>query len=225
MSGISGVNGITDTDSWAYEFLMSKRWQPGTFFSAENFTVRAYMEHYKEHMINYSCEFTTIGKFAASHRQMHEIFFVRPVKDLKEFAGDVMEFDEIVRWERKIRYLPGCDNNPTLSTDTEIAVSEPCGISHEWRVFVVNGQVSSGSHYREYMTLTPRAELPIRVIEFVENMCQIWTPADVFVMDVGESAGELYVVECNCFNSAGFYKSNVEKIVTQVSEFVSGVTR
>jgi hypothetical protein len=200
----------------------SGRWNPGTFFNAENFTVRAYVEHYKEHMINHPCEFSTIGKFASSHQPMDKQFFVRPIKDLKEFAGDVMEFNDMVRWERNIRYLPGCDNNPTLTVDTEIVVSEPHGIAHEWRVFIVNGKVSSGSHYRSYMKLDSNNDFPQRVIEFVERMCEIWVPAPVFVMDVGESAGNLFIIECNCFNSSGFYKSNIEKIVVDVSEFITG---
>lgn len=200
----------------------SGRWRPGAFFNEENFTVKSYVEHYGRHMISFPCLFTTIGEFAASHQPMDKLFFIRPIKDLKEFPGDVMEFNNLVRWERNIRYLPGCDNNPTLTTNTEIMVSEPWGISHEWRLFIVNGRVSSGSHYRSHMQLETRYELPERVVNFVEAMCKIWTPADVFVMDIGESLETLYIVECNCFNSSGFYKADVEKIVVDVSEFIKG---
>jgi hypothetical protein len=55
---------------------------------------------------------------------------------------------------------------------------------------------------------------------FVEDMCKIWTPAEVFVMDIGESLKNLYVIECNCFNSSGFYKSDLDKIIKDVSDFV-----
>ena len=193
---------------------LSKKWKPGTFYN-ENFTVKAYNKHYKENMMNYSCQFTTIGEFASSHQPADKLFFIRPIKDLKEFAGDVMEFNNILRWERNI----GCDNNPTLSINTEIAVSEPYGIAHEWRLFIVNGKVSSGSHYRSYMKLDSKEDLPQNVIDFVESMCKMWTPSDIFVMDVGESNNKLYIIECNCFNSSGFYKSNVEKIIIDVSEY------
>jgi hypothetical protein len=199
----------------------SKRWAPGTFFDTENFKVSSYVEHYGKNMFNFPCEFTTIGKFASSGHASDKHFFIRPIKDLKEFAGEVMTFDKLVRWDRNIRHLPGCDNNPTLSTDTEIMVSEPFNIAYEWRVFVVNGKVSSGSLYRHYMHLMMDAGLPDRVISFVEEMCKIWTPAEVFVMDIGESAGNLFIIECNCFNSSGFYKSEVEKIITDISNFVN----
>jgi len=201
----------------------SKRWNPGTFFNEENFTVKAYVEYYKEHMINFPCLFTTIGEFAESHQPMEKQFFIRPIKDLKEFAGDVMEFNDVVRWERNIRYLPGCDNNSTLTINTEIMVSEPYGIAHEWRLFIVNGRVSSGSHYRSYMNLDSKNDLPDRVVSFAEEACKMWVPAEVFVMDIGESSGNLYIIECNCFNSSGFYKSDVEKIMVDVSEYVMGL--
>lgn len=196
----------------------SGRWKPGVFFSHENFTVRAYCEHYREHMLNYPCEFTTITGFAISHRPADKLFFVRPVKDMKEFAGEVMEFDKFLKWEYNLRTLPGCSKHPTLTASAEIAVSEPCGISHEWRVFVVNGIVATGSHYREYGRLTPIAWVPQKVTDFVEDLCKVWTPAEAFVMDIGESGGNLYVIECNCLNSAGFYLSDVEKVVVAISE-------
>jgi hypothetical protein len=199
----------------------SGRWKPGTFFNEDTFTIKAYNENYKNHMINSPCELTTIGKFASSHQPQDKLFFVRPIKDLKEFAGEVMEFEKIVKWERTIRYLPGCDNNPNLTPETEIAVSEPWGIAHEWRLFVIDGKVSSGSHYRAYGRLDKEGGVPDRVKDFVEEMSRIWTPADVFVMDVGESSGNLFIIECNCFNSSGFYKSDIEKIIVDVSEFIT----
>lgn len=195
----------------------SKRWTPGVFFDIENFAVTSYVKHYGKNMFNFPCEFTTIGNFASSGHPSDKHFFIRPIKDLKEFSGEVMTFEKLVRWDRNIRHLPGCDNNPTLTTDTEIMVSEPFNIADEWRVFVVGGKVSSGSHYRSYMHLKVEHGIPDRVKDFVEEMCKVWVPAEVFVMDIGESAGNLFIIECNCFNSSGFYMSDINKIITDVS--------
>jgi hypothetical protein len=196
---------------------ISKKWSPGAFFDIDKFTVRSYMEHYQKSMLNYPCEFFTLESFASSHKADSGQFFVRPVKDMKEFAGNVIEFNEVIKWARDISYAQAYFKNPNLNLSTEIAVSEPYNIAHEWRVFVVNGKVSSGSHYRSYLKLDPKAELPEKVIDFVQEQCKIWVPDDVFVMDIGESAGNLYIIECNCFNSSGFYMSNVEKIITDIS--------
>jgi hypothetical protein len=93
-------------------------------------------------------------------------------------------------------------------------------LEKEWRVFVVDGKVVSGSHYRSYLRLDQKPDLPTKVIEFVEDACKVWVPAKVFVMDVGESYKNLFIIECNCFNSSGFYKSDIEKIVISVSELL-----
>ena len=99
---------------------------------------------------------------------------------------------------------------------------EPVGIAHEWRLFIVNGRVSSGSHYRRYHKLKEDPYIPPEVIKFAEARCWEYMPTEVFVMDIGESAGNLYIIEIGCFNSAGFYASDVEKIIKDISDHVAG---
>jgi len=197
---------------------LSRRWNPGAFFNGF-FTWKNYHRGYGTKMLG-EPTFTTLREFSASHRDHDEQFFVRPDADLKMFAGEVMRFGDIVRWERNLRHEIDCSKHPGLHIDTEIVVSPPYAISHEWRLFIVDGHVSSGSHYRSRHTLDVRDDLPDRVIQFAEQCAHDWAPAEVFVMDIGESAGNLYVIECNCFNSAGFYASNVEKIMLDVSAYI-----
>ena len=197
---------------------LSKRWKPGAFFG-DTFSYCRYYEGFGANMLG-EPTFTTLREFSSSHREDSAQFFVRPDADLKMFAGEVMRFGDVVRWERNLRHGVDCSKHPGLTPDTKIVVSPPYAISHEWRLFVVGGRVSSGSHYRSKHNLDIREELPDAVVRFAEQRTQEWSPADVFVMDVGESAGNLYVIECNCFNSAGFYSSDVEKIMTDVSEAV-----
>lgn len=194
----------------------SGRWKPGAFFN-DDFSVKSYLQHYGSSMLCHPCTFTTLREFSSEHRDPGELFFVRPDRDLKMFAGEVMDFNRIVTWERSLRHMVDCSKHPGLTPDTEVVVSQPCNIAHEWRLFIVGGVVSTGSHYRSYMTLDVKDDLPERVRKFAEGLCRVWMPADVFVMDVGESADNLYVIECNCFNSAGFYASDVEKVIVDVS--------
>ena len=37
-------------------------------------------------------------------------------------------------------------------------------------------------------------------------------------MDVCETGGELYIVECNCMNAAGFYDANIEAALHPLGE-------
>jgi hypothetical protein len=42
-------------------------------------------------------------------------------------------------------------------------------------------------------------------------------------MDIGESNKNLYVIEIGCLNSAGFYASNIDKIVCEVSNYLEKI--
>ena len=111
-------------------------------------------------------------------------------------------------------------NNAQATMDMQVMVSNAAGISREWRAFVVRKKVVGCSLYRTNMRLTERRESPKEVMEFAEGMCDIWTPADVFAMDVGESGGSLYVVECGGFNSCGVYAADMRHVVAAVNDHV-----
>jgi hypothetical protein len=84
-------------------------------------------------------------------------------------------------------------------------------------LFVVDGKVVSGSHYRAEGLLAVSPEVPPEVVCFGEQMASTWSPAPVFVLDVALSDESLSVIEINGFNSSGFYESNIRDIVSAVS--------
>lgn len=197
----------------------SKNWTPGTFYN-ENFSYKEYIKNYDKYILNSQAKIITFRDIQENDYPLDSDLFIRPVKDLKEFAGDVKKFQEILGWKKNLEKLDQCENNPLLNLNTEIIISQPFNLKHEWRLFIVDGKVSSGSHYRSYMKLDISDYLPLKVIHFAEWINKIWKPADVFVLDIAESAEEFYVVECNCFNSSGFYASDIKKIIHDISNFV-----
>lgn len=187
---------------------------PGIFFNPESvFTY--WIEKYKENALNYGARETTLEKVSQEDHPDDEPFFIRPVKDLKEFNGGVMYFRDIRDWSNKV-YCVAEDYGKI-----PIVVGEPYRIAHEWRLFIVNGKVITGSHYRLYSILQVRPEVPQEVINFAEEQAKVYSPTPVFIMDIGESNKNLYVIEIGCFNSAGFYASDINKIVYEVSSLIS----
>jgi len=187
---------------------------PGIFFNPQSvFTY--WIEKYGENALNYGAKETTLKEISKEDHPDDERFFVRPVSDQKEFNGGVMCFGDIREWENKIYCV--CPDYGKLP----IIVAEPYGIAHEWRLFILNGKVITGSHYRSYCVLHVYPEVPQRVIDFAEEQAKVYSPSSVFVMDIGESNKNLYVIEVGCFNSAGFYASDIEKIVYEVSNYLS----
>lgn len=206
------------------QIYKSNNWKIGTFFNSNAFKYTMYISQYNENMLNYISRIIKLKDLDKLNWKDDELYFVRPNNDLKEFAGEVMNFGQLKEWYNKLQDLNSLnDSKVLLNLDTQIIISEPFNISDEWRLFIVNGKVSSGSHYRSYMKLDVHEDIPQSLIDYVEDMCKIWMPSQVFVMDVGMSNDKYYIIECNCFNSSGFYKSNIEKIIYDVSEYVKGL--
>lgn len=200
---------------WINNIYASNKWEPGVFFNPRSVFTR-WSKKYDKHVLNADAKITTLIKLAKESRPDHELIFVRPVSDQKEFAGNVMSFKNIKCWKDNLI----TDVDTADFGNIPIVASEPVGIAHEWRLFIVNGKVSSGSHYRKYHKLKEDPYVPPEVIKFAEARCYDYMPTPVFVMDIGESAGNLYIIEIGCFNSAGFYASDVEKIVRDVSNYI-----
>ncbi|MFN8610169.1 MAG: ATP-grasp domain-containing protein [Vulcanimicrobiota bacterium] len=192
-----------------------QRWQPGVFFDPEHFSFPAWSSAYDADCLNAGARQTTLAQLVDLDFPSDELLFLRPIHDDKSFAGEVMTFGEIQHW------VKGLDQT-VLSPDCPILVAEPVGIAHEWRLFLVNGRYSTGSHYRTRQRLDVYPEVPPSVTSFAEGLAARWQPAPVFVLDVAQSGERLYLVEINCFNSAGFYASDVSRLVADVSSFWEG---
>lgn len=192
----------------------SKKWTPGVVFN-ENFTYEVWSKAWGEHCLNHGARVTTLKEFSQAGYAPDSLHFIRPCADDKSFVGQVIEFGEVEEWMRNVMGAGlGFENTP-------ISISEPVGISREWRVYLLNGRAMSASLYKQDFRSKRTRDVPREVIEFAERMAAIWSPAPLFCLDVAESAGELYVNEMGCFHSCGLYESDVTKIVSDLGEYYS----
>lgn len=201
--------------NWINAIYQSNIWEPGVFFNPES-TYPFWSKKYGEHVLNNDYKETTLNKLVKEDHNLEELIFIRPADDSKAFAGNVMTFKQIKKWG---------DNLFSDETDLgnfPIIISEPLAIACEWRLFLVDGKVSTGSQYRVYNRLSKDGYVPQWVIEFAKKRAEEYSPSPVFVMDVGRCGPELYVIEIGCFNSAGFYDADVTKLIKDVSEFILG---
>lgn len=202
--------------NWISLISKSKLWHPAAWFDEDDFRFSTTLKKYQKHMLNSDAEVLSFEEFIErsikNNTKDDEQFFIRPDRDIKEFAGDVITYGQFSDWFETISY-----GGYSITKNTQIIVANPVGISAEWRCFMVDKRVSSASRYRSNRTLDICAGAPDDVISFAENMASIWSPADVFVLDVGKSGSNYYVIETNCFNSAGFYACDIGKIIKDVS--------
>lgn len=145
-------------------------------------------------------------------------WFIRPSEDLKQFSGQVMSGSEILDF---LRNAKGCASSGSyhLYGDTKIVLSKPKYIQAEWRWFIVDGWVVSGSMYRFKGNLHKAREVDKDVILEAQNMANKWLPSPNCVMDLALVDNELKVVEFNCINASGFYDHHVDTIFKELWEY------
>ena len=191
----------------------------GVFYDEKAFSMENYFGIWKELMLSYGSKITTLKEFTKESHKSDELFFIRPDADDKSFAGNVLEFERIKNWHKNFTK----DDNVDLNENTKIIVGEPYNIEKEWRTYVVNKKVVTSSLYRKNFKLNKsREDAPADMIKFVEDRCKEYQPHDIFAMDIALCGGNYYIIECGCLNSVGFYAADIQKIVKEVSLFISG---
>lgn len=190
----------------------------GVFFNPETFRMDLYIKHWGSLMLNDKAELTSFRKLIQENKfKDDELLFIRPNEDSKLFTGQVKTFAEIKKWQENTAAI----KDALLTEDTPILAGESYKINREWRNIIVNGQVISTSRYYKDGKLSKSAyDVPQAVIDLCHKACRIFTPHDVFAMDIAETGGEYYILECGCFNSVGFYDIDMEKVVLSVNEYV-----
>ena len=202
----------------AFIFNIYQKFKPsGIFFDYKNFCIETAMENWREHMINSEGKITTLQHFSMENHPVQSKWFVRPNADDKSFAGEIIHFGDFKDWYQRLT-----TQNVTLNAQSKILVAPPYNIKKEWRNFVINGKVIASTLYRKnFQVNVSKEEAPPQVIDFVEERCREFTPHQLFAMDIALCGDKYYIIECNCFNSIGFYGVDIFAIVKAITEYVS----
>lgn len=188
---------------------VKKGWTPGVF--DENLDHQTLNKQYKEHMLNYDAKFYKLGE-AEKH---WDKFFARPDGETKQFTGQVFSWDEFADWRKSIAKI---DRYSTLTLDDTIVMCPVKTIYAEWRTFVVDGKVITGSMYKHGDRVIYSDMLPEYVLKFAQDMVNLWQPNRAFTLDVCETPEGMKIVEINSINSSGFYACDMGKFVNAIEE-------
>lgn len=198
----------------------ARGWSPGTYVN-ENFDYSKWLEGFgRENLLNGD---SVVCRIKDAECEGDSVF-LRPTKDTKAFTGTVMTKEFFYNWKEKIVAIEETEFSP-LHGNTEIMMSSVKKIHAEYRLFVVDGKIVTGSIYKQgcngisqlnnmNVTMMPDEE----VLEMAQKMIDKWQPAIAFVIDVAKTDEGLKIIEINNFNSAGFYSSDVFKIINAIEE-------
>jgi hypothetical protein len=178
-----------------------KGWVPGSFLN-ENFKFDIWHAQLGAELLNHDITSGTLAEVRTSHLAK---FFIRPAEDNKAFDGMVMDSETIADWRR--------DPAKVHLHQMEVIVSPVKAIYREYRLFIVNGKVVTGSVYRIGGRAEISPDVEDDVLAYARSVIATWTPADSFVMDVCLTQDGLKVIEFNNINSSGFYAINVPRYV------------
>lgn len=192
------------------------RWPMGVFGDIETFTYENWATHYNEMLLNSpdGTELMKLGDFSLENRDPNENIFVRPQHDTKSLVGSVMTVADFHKWA--VEAKKGVFAN--VNYETPIIVAKPYGISAEWRLFVVDHKVVAASQYHKNRRLYKQRGAPENVMEFAKKAIERWSPVSAYVLDIGMSAGNCYIIEAQGFNSAGAYEADIVSVAEAVND-------
>lgn len=189
----------------------------GLFYNHETYSMENYLSKWGEYMLSSEAKIKTVNELLTENYQLIEYdIFVRPDGDGKEFDGQVIKRSELYGMlKRHLEY------NSKLTLDSKILIGPAYNIHKEWRNYVVDGEIVSSSLYRQNFKLKKSAEdIPESMLEFVRARISEYQPHDLFAIDIASTHdGTYYIIECGCLNSVGFYKSDISKIITKITEY------
>lgn len=191
-------------------------WVPGAWCAADHLACSAYYPHFRPYLLNQRHRITT-GVEATRDREA--IFaelgrggrvFVRPDGCQKLFVGRVVGAADFAAALGPARYDAG----------TRVVVAEPRPVGREWRLVVADGVVVGAGQYMADGEIETDPGCPAAVRAFADDVLADvpWRPDEVFMSDVCESDGELYLLELNGFSSSAVYPCDYAAVVAAVSE-------
>jgi ATP-grasp domain, R2K clade family 3 len=124
--------------------------------------------------------------------------------NVKILTGQVIEPEEHDSWL----------DEHILNPEDLLCLSPYQKIESEWRFWIVNGKLITGSYYKDNGCRITRKPITKEVWDIAEHFSEGWLPNPNIVMDIALLAnGKYKVIEFNSINSSGFYNSQIRKVV------------
>ena len=93
----------------------------------------------------------------------------------------------------------------------------PCKeILAEYRFFIIEGQVVTGSQYKIGDRVQSSTIIPSDIYQYASEQAARWQPNRAFAIDIAQTHQGPKIIELNSANSAGFYACDIGKIVDAV---------
>jgi hypothetical protein len=195
-------------------------WRPGAFCDVRAFACSTWYPQAGEWLVHRQWRVLPAHMLAedpaAAVRRLSDppSVFVRPDSALKPFAGRVLAVSEISLRALDHGYYY---DDPTIP----VVVAPVRDIGREWRYVIVDQAVVAGSAYAADRTARPDDPRGDAWSFAAEIAAKLPPPERVYVLDVCEAAGRLWLLELNPFSGADLYACAAPDVVAGVSKIAT----
>jgi hypothetical protein len=201
-------------------------WIPGVWYNYDKYKVSHWSTKLGKYMLNEDfyilpvAEITRRWEWLFNNIGDGHNLFIRPDNGTKAFGGKTFYKENWkIDWE----------NASHLMEPHELCVvSYPCNIDREWRFIVADGQVITGSQYKDHVSAEIQNIIPSdyeanRAWKFAQKIAdEKYDPDPMYTIDICICHGNMfYLVEINNFCCSGLYACDLPKIVAKASEIAT----
>lgn len=193
--------------------IFLKKLKNAVFYDFENFD-QAYYSQLNLPLLNKDCILVSFND--AQNLKFEEDMFVKPSTDLKVFNGGFIHSDTLFSdFLEKQQLISNIDYS-----QVNVLFSPIKKVFSEYRFFVVDKKVISGSRYMVDRVVSPDSFVPDDIWKKAEEIALLYQPADIFTLDLCYTDQGIFIVEYNCFNCSGSYDNDLVKTYQAIHDFL-----
>lgn len=200
---------LTENNSDLSNFLRS-----GIFYDIKKFD-QFYYKDAGLPLFNHGADFINFNQISTFKSDTG--FFAKPSADIKFFAGLCVDPELTIAEQLKINKFR-VDSD--VSDDFKIMISDiknpPLA---EYRAFVVDGDITSIAMYYKNGRLNKSDDVPDCIFPAIVDFISIYSPHDIFTIDVCETEDDIKVMEYNCWNISGFYTKDLAYTIMAINDY------
>lgn len=187
------------------------------YFDEDKFKVSEWIKQRGEQMLNHD---SRVGRLCDVITELPNgtSWFGRPLRDMKDFAGFKGTAAELRRWADNLS-VGDCSFDNTI----EVAIASVKNIQMEWRYFIVDRKIITGSTYRFKGGIMRIREGSPDVLREAQELAYGWLPHETCVMDLALCDDKVKIVEFNGINASGFYDHDINAFVLAMSKYAEKV--
>lgn len=208
---------------------------PGLYWNEKNMLCSNYYSYYENELLHSDYIMLPYGEISRKRDFLFKIFgdtlFIRPDSGNKQFTGNLLNKDNF-------DYVLDIINIYNIDNDLMCLISPAKNILKEWRFVIVNGEVISGSLYRDWtnggeltendtkdiVLLKSKSKYELvdensDVFKYCQKVSKLYDADKAYTIDITLTDNNEYkVIEIGSFSCAGLYSNDLEKIIKSVNE-------